>query len=349
MFSQLSKNIFTDGRRDSATNNIEYSQLTSSGQNGSSLFFSVPTFPIQSEANHQSIALETSTHYNNYENDEEYQSSEPASSFLSGRPIDIFQEEQPAASIYKDVPPLTSTSIIISPNDNPLSENLLTSCLIPPPLSTNISHRKYKDPPTPLKKYAQNSIFFTIRDSTGLFFISIVFSLSMVFLWTYLLHSFAHVFVWVTVKVVPFVGILIFIWTITEAFTGALRDSGIPDPQDDLNDPDRDNIQDITSLALTKTTTISFGTLCFGSFILSIVYTLQAIVKMCNKYLKRHGCFYYFTIFLEFISAILDIFNNYVMIYVGISGEDFLKSSRAATELFKKSFLDENRSVDGNI
>ncbi|CAJ0906691.1 11434_t:CDS:2, partial [Entrophospora sp. SA101] len=87
--------------------------------------------------------------------------------------------------------------------------------------------------PTPLKKYAQNSIFFTIRDSTGLFFISIVFSLSMVFLWTYLLHSFAHVFVWVTVKIVPFVGILIFIWTITEAFTGALRESGMPDPQDD--------------------------------------------------------------------------------------------------------------------
>ncbi|CAJ0764437.1 10887_t:CDS:1, partial [Entrophospora sp. SA101] len=41
------------------------------------------------------------------------------------------------------------------------------------------------------------------------------------------------VFVWVTVKIVPFVGILIFIWTITEAFTGALRESGMPDPQDD--------------------------------------------------------------------------------------------------------------------
>lgn len=97
MFSQLSKNIFTDGRRDSATNNTEYSQLTSSSQNGSSLFFSVPTFPIQSEANHQSIPLETSINYENDDGDEEYQSSEPDSSFLSGMPIDIFQEEQPVS------------------------------------------------------------------------------------------------------------------------------------------------------------------------------------------------------------------------------------------------------------
>ncbi|CAJ0833642.1 1378_t:CDS:2 [Entrophospora sp. SA101] len=160
-----------------------------------------------------------------------------------------------AASIYKNAPP--STSIIISPNNNPLSEGLLPSCSIPPLLSAS-TRRKYKDPgcavlfillfatmtlsglvllfttsSTPLKEYAQNSIFFAIRDSTGLFFISIVFSLWMVFLCTYLLRSFVQIFVWVTVKAVPFVGITLFIWTITEAFTGALRESGKPDPQDD--------------------------------------------------------------------------------------------------------------------
>nr|CAG8456729.1 11684_t:CDS:10 [Entrophospora candida] len=417
-----------------------YSQVTNNDQ---SLFFS--TFPTQSEVRHhhqpQPIASTHHNHYNQYnqyeneDDDDDYQSSTHNSSFLYGIPIDIFQEDQSteAASIYKNAPP--STSIIISPNNNPLSEGLLPSCSIPPLLSAN-TRRKYKDPgcavlfvllfatmtlsglvllfttsSTPLKEYAQNSIFFAIRDSTGLFFISIVFSLWMVFLCTYLLRSFVQIFVWVTVKAVPFVGISLFIWTITEAFTGALRESGKPDPQDDCrvfllgrmvqdstettwildsdapllitfyvlmyfwvtsvlnnvqrheenfyyensqlklknwyfhrNNPDRDSTQDTTSLALNRATTTSLGTICFGSLVLSVIYTFQKIIEISNKYFSQYGCFYYFTVCLECISGIVDNFNNYVMVYVGISGESFLTSSRTATELFKKNLVD--RLVD---
>nr|CAG8463370.1 12445_t:CDS:10 [Entrophospora candida] len=348
-----------------------YSQVTNNDQ---SLFFS--TFPTQSEVRHhhqpQPIASTHHNHYNQYnqyenedDDDGDYQSSTHNSSFLYGIPIDIFQEDQSteAASIYKNAPP--STSIIISPNNNPLSEGLLPSCSIPPLLSAN-TRRKYKDPgcavlfvllfatmtlsglvllfttsSTPLKEYAQNSIFFAIRDSTvWLLFFSRVFLLGRMVQdsteTTWILDSDAPLLITFYV--------LMYFWVTSVLNNVQRHEENFYYENSQLKLKNRDSTQDTTSLALNRATTTSLGTICFGSLVLSVIYTFQKIIEISNKYFSQYGCFYYFTVCLECISGIVDNFNNYVMVYVGISGESFLTSSRTATELFKKNLVD--RLVD---
>ncbi|CAG8778769.1 14377_t:CDS:2, partial [Acaulospora morrowiae] len=64
------------------------------------------------------------------------------------------------------------------------------------------------------------------------FIFAIIFSIFVGFIWISLLRSFVQVLIWGVATSVPVVCITMFIWTMWEALTGALRESGKPDPQD---------------------------------------------------------------------------------------------------------------------
>ncbi|CAG8737833.1 2530_t:CDS:2, partial [Acaulospora morrowiae] len=159
----------------------------SSQGTGAALFFSVPNLQPEAEIL-ESISLQTSNvqHYNQYDEEDEYQGSEPETAFLAGVPNENGQNKQTPADIYQDAP-----IHIPRASNNSLIEGLLPSTSIPPKLSSGIAHRKFRDPvfavlfilgsvvmiisgivllcttsSSPLKDYQGGSVFFAIRDST---------------------------------------------------------------------------------------------------------------------------------------------------------------------------------------
>ncbi|CAI2167806.1 19954_t:CDS:2 [Funneliformis geosporum] len=247
MFSQYKKDFSFKTNRDSVTSE-------GSEEPGASLFYSVQTLPTESEI-HESISLQPSRvrEYNQYE-DEDEQENEPDAAFLSEQSPSFYSKKQAAAEIYLDIP----TNHMVKVTNNTLSEGLLPTTKIPPNQLSCVLHRKYKDPAFAilfglglimmltigtflifttnsyvLKDYSHGSVFFAIRDSVGPLLFALFFSLIMGVIWILLLRSFTKIIVWGTLTAVPFICFAIFIWTRVEAFSGALRDSGKPDPQDD--------------------------------------------------------------------------------------------------------------------
>ncbi|CAG8657124.1 6940_t:CDS:10, partial [Dentiscutata erythropus] len=226
----------------------------SSQEPGISLFYSVPTLPAEAEIR-ESISLQTSQiHYTQYDDDDEYQGSEPDPALLTTVPLSTHQNTQTAAEIYRDVSSTIETRI----SNNTMSEGLLPSSSIPPPLLSGLSHRKFKDPVFAFlfmigliamtiigisllfttnssfkdQNIIHKSVFFVIRDSAWPLFFSITFSLCSSFAWLYFLCSFVQPLVWGTLISVPFVFSAMFIWAFASSLTGPLRESGKPDPQD---------------------------------------------------------------------------------------------------------------------
>ncbi|CAG8588310.1 4479_t:CDS:2 [Acaulospora colombiana] len=115
MFSQYSKNLSVRPR-DSISS--ESSQGT-----GAALFFSVPSSQPEADIL-ESISLQTSQiqNYNQYDEEDEYQGSEPEAAFLTDVPNENSQNKQTPADIYRDTPmPVPRTS------SNSLIEGLLPS------------------------------------------------------------------------------------------------------------------------------------------------------------------------------------------------------------------------------
>ncbi|RIB10476.1 hypothetical protein C2G38_186127 [Gigaspora rosea] len=246
MFSQYTKDLLS--------RNTESISSGSSQEPGISLFYSVPTLPAEAEIR-ESISLQTSqVHYNQYDDDDEYQESEPDPALLTTVPLSTHQTTQTAAEIYRDVPSTIATRI----SSNTMSDGLLPSSSIPPPLLSGLSHRKFKDPvfavlfiigliamtiigivllfttnSYPFKDHTK-SVFFVIRDSAWPIFFSITFTLCISFVWLFFLRSFVQPLVWGTLISVPFVFTAMFIWAFVSSLTGPLRESGKPDPQDNL-------------------------------------------------------------------------------------------------------------------
>jgi len=319
-----------------------------------------------------------------------------------------------------------------------------------------------------LKDYSRGSVFFVIKDSIGPLLFAILFSLVMGAIWILLLRSFAKVIIWGTLTAVPFISIAIFFWTKKKAFSGALRDSGKPDPQDDAlavlsfipllitvvylivlftrrkkiertvsliqlacdifkdnpqmfwvslkiltvyvsftiiwlylfnrvllvghmvqmasegiwrlepntyllmlyfifmyfwtsavlsniqrvtisgvvsnwyfyrHDSDRVDSKKVTELALSRATTVSFGTVCLDGLILLFIQFIQSTTGLLKYIFKNFPILNCLLSFVTCIDGILDNLNNYTLIYVGIHGENFCSSAYMTTKLFRRNLV----------
>ncbi|CAK4655044.1 hypothetical protein LEN26_000339 [Aphanomyces euteiches] len=97
-----------------------------------------------------------------------------------------------------------------------------------------------------------------------------------------------------------------------------------------------------STTALCRALTLSFGSICFGSFIVSIIETIKTIVMFFRNLAARShnavavcvlGCL---ECIIGCISRIVQYFNKYAYSYVGIYGFSFLRSGKETWELFDK-------------
>ncbi|GBB92990.1 hypothetical protein RclHR1_20970002 [Rhizophagus clarus] len=470
--------MFSQNRKNFQSRDSVFSE--GSEEPSASLFYSVPTLPTEAEIQ-ESISLQPSR----YEVEVEQEENEPDTTFLSEHSPMGYSNKQTAAEIYLNVPPTPVVKI----SDNTLSEGLLPTVTIPLIQLSGATHRKYNDPAFAvlfcvgviimaivgivllfvtnsheLVDYSHKSIFFAIQNSIGPLLFAIIFSLSMGAIWILLLRSFVKVIIWGTLTTVPFICIAIFIWIRIEAFSGALRDSGKPDPQDDAlavlsfipliisivysvilfsrrkkiektisliqlacdifkdnpqmlwvslkilmvyvsftiiwlylfshiflvvykvqteyrlepntyllviyfifmylwtsavlsniqrvtisgvvsnwyfyrHELDRNDSKKVTDLALSRAITVSFGTACLDGLILLFIQLVQHITGFLKNIFKNYPFLNCLTSFLTCIDGIIDNLNNYILVYVGISGKNFCISAYTTTKLFRSNLV----------
>lgn len=81
--------------------------------------------------------------------------------------------------------------------------------------------------------------------------------------------------------------------------------------------------------------TTSFGSICFGSFLVAVVQALRALANQAQE----NGDAQIFACIAECILAclasILEYFNKWAFIYVGLYGMSYLKAGKSVFELFQ--------------
>jgi hypothetical protein len=97
-------------------------------------------------------------------------------------------------------------------------------------------------------------------------------------------------------------------------------------------DPSRSNV---VSGAYCRATTTSLGSIAFGSLIVAVI---QMLKEMCNS-AERRGEGNIFTCIarciLQCIQNMVEYFNRWAFVYVGVYGDSFISSGKAVWQLFK--------------
>lgn len=82
--------------------------------------------------------------------------------------------------------------------------------------------------------------------------------------------------------------------------------------------------------------TTSFGSICFGSFLVALIQTLR---QMANQARDQGGELQILLCIAECLLAclasIVEYFNKWAFIYVGIYGMSYLKAGKSVFELFQ--------------
>jgi len=91
---------------------------------------------------------------------------------------------------------------------------------------------------------------------------------------------------------------------------------------------------DATRRSLLRSLTTSFGTICFGSFLIAVVKTLRFIVHRArqseNSFARTCA-----DCLLNCLEDILEYFNLYAFVYVSIYGSSYCHAAKSVWELFK--------------
>ncbi|RHZ77383.1 hypothetical protein Glove_180g25 [Diversispora epigaea] len=202
-----------------------------------------------------------------------------ASKYKIEVPIEL-NSPQPA-SIYLETPPPIPQQQV----NNTLREGLLPNNPIPPPLSSGVKRRKFRDPgfavlyiigflamlaigiellcttnSSILDHYTKDSIFFTIKESAGLIIFTIFFSTIAGILWIASLRLFVKVIIYGITIGVPLCCTTMFVWALNQSLTRESRDA-----------------QDYWLLGL------SFIPLCISFFFVVLIYAQRDKIKKTIK------------------------------------------------------------------
>lgn len=83
-----------------------------------------------------------------------------------------------------------------------------------------------------------------------------------------------------------------------------------------------------------RTITTSFGSICFGSLLVAILQALRAIASTARQSDDCQLVACIFECLLSCLQSILEYFNKWAFIYVGVYGNSYLESGKAVMQLF---------------
>lgn len=96
-----------------------------------------------------------------------------------------------------------------------------------------------------------------------------------------------------------------------------------------------------TMPALMNALTGSFGSVCLGALFIATVQFAVVLLRSTARKLKGHS--FPLLVFLvsccRFIQGMVEHFNNYTLIYVGITGESLFSAARSASKVFRRTLL----------
>ncbi|KAF9903767.1 hypothetical protein EC991_003370 [Linnemannia zychae] len=97
----------------------------------------------------------------------------------------------------------------------------------------------------------------------------------------------------------------------------------------------------ITEPALINAATTSFGSICLGGLFIAIVQFTSFALRNTAKKLKGHSfpLFAFLATLCAVIQGLVENFNNYTLIYVGITGESLFAAARSASKIFHRNLL----------
>ncbi|KAF9379554.1 hypothetical protein CPB97_008896 [Podila verticillata] len=96
-----------------------------------------------------------------------------------------------------------------------------------------------------------------------------------------------------------------------------------------------------TEPALINATTTLFGSVCLGALFIAIVQFAVFVLSRTAKKLKDHSfpLFVFVATCCRVIQGLVENFNNYTLIYVGITGESLFAAARSASKIFHRNLL----------
>ncbi|KAF9349895.1 hypothetical protein BGX26_011871 [Mortierella sp. AD094] len=97
----------------------------------------------------------------------------------------------------------------------------------------------------------------------------------------------------------------------------------------------------ITEPALINATTTLFGSVCLGALFIAIVQFTAFALRSTAKKLKSSSfpLFVFIATCCSVIQGLVENFNNYTLIYVGITGESLFSAARSASKIFHRNLL----------
>ncbi|ETN04721.1 hypothetical protein PPTG_14520 [Phytophthora nicotianae INRA-310] len=104
-----------------------------------------------------------------------------------------------------------------------------------------------------------------------------------------------------------------------------------------------------TGASLKRATTTSFGSICFGSLIVAFLQALRALAENSRQDGSALACFA--ECILGCLQSLMEYFNRWAYVYVGIYGYKFTQAGKAVFELFKQRGFDAiiNDDLIGNV
>ncbi|KAF9984969.1 hypothetical protein BGZ65_012077 [Modicella reniformis] len=97
----------------------------------------------------------------------------------------------------------------------------------------------------------------------------------------------------------------------------------------------------ITEPALISATTTLFGPVCLGGLLIAIARFTRFVVEHITKKLKDKNFLLFASIntCCQVIQSLVENFNNYTLIYVGITGESLFSASQSTSKLFERNVV----------
>ncbi|KAF9438641.1 hypothetical protein BGZ76_006202 [Entomortierella beljakovae] len=129
----------------------------------------------------------------------------------------------------------------------------------------------------------------------------------------------------------PIAGFLLFIYMWTSAVLSNIQ----------RHEPFAYHSSKITEPALINATTTSFGSVCLGALFIAIVQFTALLLRSSAKKLKKSSfpLFVLIATCFSVIQGLVENFNNYTLIYVGITGESLFSAARSASKIFHRNLL----------
>ncbi|KAF9208442.1 hypothetical protein BGZ49_008830 [Haplosporangium sp. Z 27] len=298
--------------------------------------------------------------------------SPPMSLFLDRQPQSSAPPLTPAA-IYLDVPPPVPSK---SKSTGSLGEQLLEPTAIPsgPVGWTSISYkRNFKDPVFAALYILALAAYFILgivllfttslaceilKDNPDMFFVSLGLMLIHVVFTAIWLLFFSRVFlvghiesvtgskIWVLEdNFYPIAAFMIFMYMWTSAVLSNVQRVTLANVVSKWyfhrHEPFAYHSSKITEPALINATTTLFGSICLGALFIAIVQFTAFALRSTAKKLKGSSfpLFVFIATCCSVIQGLVENFNNYTLIYVGITGESLFSAARSASKIFHRNLL----------